>query len=271
MYYCSLNGQHNSQLPLSDRGLAYGDGVFTTGKVLNGQVCYLAQHIQRLINSCEKLNITLPDMHVLEQELIENAMQYTCAVVKIIITAGQGGRGYARQSTLPSNVIVTFSQFPAQYVPWQQHGISVGISEYQLGINPRLAGIKHLNRLEQVLIRQELDARTEDDLLVTNCNGYIVEASSSNVFWFKNGIWFTPILSDSGVAGLKRQQIINLLSKSQQIQQIHASVDELDNITAMVVTNSVMGIVPVHTFNKQTLSIDVSKTLAIAIDKDTCD
>lgn len=271
MYYCSINGQQDSKLGLNDRGLAYGDGVFTTAKVFDGQVCHLIQHLHRLTSSCNKLDITLPDMTFLEQELIENAKQYSCAVVKVIITAGQGGRGYARQSALSSNVIVSFSSFPAHYLDWQEKGISIGISEFQLGINPSLAGIKHLNRLEQVLIRKELDARTEDDLLVTNCNDHIVEASSSNVFWLKNDTWYTPKLVDSGVAGLKRQQILDKLTNSHKIEQVSATVDALDNIDAMVVTNSVMGIVPVHTFNEKMLSLAAGKALAIAVGDNTSD
>lgn len=265
MYYCSVNGQQASELAISDRGLAYGDGVFTTANVIDGQVCYLSQHIQRLVTSCKRLNIAAPDWHFIEQELTENARQYSQAVVKVIITAGQGGRGYSRQGTLSSNTIVSFSSFPLHYLDWQKHGISMGVSEFQLGINPSLAGIKHLNRLEQVLIREELDARTEDDLLVTNCKGIIVEASCSNVFWLKNHTWYTPTLVDSGVAGLKRQQIINTLSVTYDIEEVQAKIEELENIQAMIITNSVMGIVPVHTFNKRSLSVLASIELAKAM------
>jgi 4-amino-4-deoxychorismate lyase len=265
MYYYSVNGQQDSKLSIYDRGLAYGDGIFTTAKVRNGQVCHLSQHIQRLVTSCKKLNIAIPDTNLIEQELADNARQYPSAVVKVIITAGQGGRGYSRQGNSSSNVVVSFSRFPLHYIDWQEQGISMGTSELQLGINPTLAGIKHLNRLEQVLIRQELDARAEDDLLVTNCNGIIVETSCSNVFWHKDGIWYTPSLVDSGVAGLKRQQIINTLSVSHRIEEIQAKLENIDDIQAMVITNSVMGIVPVHTFNNRSLSLQASKELVVAM------
>ena len=265
MYYCSVNGQEVSKLAINDRGLAYGDGVFTTAKVLNGQVRHLPDHMQRLTTSCRALNITAPDTTKIARELTKSARQYAQAVVKIMITAGQGGRGYSRQGTLASNVIISYSSFPEHYFDWQQTGISVGISEYQLGINPNLAGIKHLNRLEQVLIRQELDTRPEDDLLVTNCNGVIVEASCANVFWLKAGIWYTPSLIDSGVAGLKRQQVLNTLPATLAIEQTQLSIDKLEPIDAMVLTNSVMGIIPVHTFNHRALSLEPSKTLINAM------
>jgi 4-amino-4-deoxychorismate lyase len=265
MYYCSVNGQQETMLSVKDRGLAYGDGVFTTAKVVNGQICHLSQHLLRLSSSCKKLNIVVPDLNAIEKELIEQSGQYQQAVVKVMITAGQGGRGYSRVGTSSSNVIVSFSNFPKHYLDWQQNGISMGISEFQLGISPQLAGIKHLNRLEQVLIRQELDNRQENDVLVTNCLGYIVEASCSNVFWLKNDRWYTPSLLDSGVSGLKRQEVINKLFSSYDIEEIQATIEQLDDIQAMVITNSIMDIVPVHTFNNKPLSLAASKQFIMAM------
>lgn len=265
MFYCSVNGQNKNELAINDRGLSYGDGVFTTAKVVNGKICQLNAHMQRLKVSCEKLKLAVPDINAIEQELTTAARQYAQAVAKVIITAGQGGRGYSRQGIANNNVIISFSSFPQHYLDWQQDGITMGISEYQLGINSHLAGIKHLNRLEQVLIRHELDARAEDDILVTNCNGIVVEGSSANVFWLKNNVWYTPKLVDSGVKGLKRQQILSKLAHLYQFEERQATLDELDDIQAMIITNCVMDVIPVHTFNNISLSIEASKVLAIAL------
>lgn len=255
MYYQSINGEQEQHLLINNRGLAYGDGVFTTAKVVNGKVQFLSAHIERLTNSCNKLNISLPDFNTIIAELTEAARKYKLSVAKIIITAGDGGRGYSRQGCSTSNVIITFHPFPGHYLSLQQKGIHLGVSTLKIGINPLTAGIKHLNRLEQVLIRQELDNRIEDDLLVLNCLENVIEATAANVFWFKNNIWYSPTLNDSGVEGLMRNHILQNCSNHCEINLVNAKLSALDSIDAMFICNSVMGVMPVKSFENQILSL----------------
>jgi 4-amino-4-deoxychorismate lyase len=255
MYYQSINGEQEQHLLINNRGLAYGDGVFTTAKVINGKVQFLSAHIERLINSCNKLNISLPDFSIIIDELTEAAQTYKLSVAKIIITAGDGGRGYSRQGCSTSNVIITFHAFPEHYLLLQQKGIHLGVSTLKIGINPLTAGIKHLNRLEQVLIRQELDNRIEDDLLVLNYLENVIEATAANVFWYKNNTWHTPKLDESGVEGLMRNQIIQNCSNHFEINLVNAKLSALDCIEAMFICNSVMGVMPVREFESQKLSL----------------
>jgi 4-amino-4-deoxychorismate lyase len=255
MYYQSVNGEQEQTLSINNRGLAYGDGVFTTTKVTNGKIQFLSAHIERLTNSCNKLNISLPNFSDIIAELTEVANKYKLAVAKIIITAGDGGRGYSRQGTSSSNVIITFHAFPGHYSSLKQKGIQLGISTLKIGINPLTAGIKHLNRLEQVLIRQELDNRNDDDLLVLNCFDNVIEATAANVFWLKNNIWYTPKLDESGVEGLMRNHILQNCSNHYEMSVVNAKLSDLDRIDAMFICNSVMGVMPVRTFEKQKLSL----------------
>jgi len=255
MYYQSINGQQEQQISTNNRGLAYGDGVFTTAKVLNGKIQLLTAHIERLITSCKKLNIAQPDMNKIITELTETAQRFELSVVKVIITTGDGGRGYSRHGCSTSNVIISFHSFPEHYLAWQQQGIHLGVSSLKLGVSPLTAGIKHLNRLEQVLIRQELDCRSEDDLLVLNCFDNIIEASAANVFWLKNDIWYTPQLTDSGVEGLMRNHILQGCSNKRKIVVINAKLSALENIDAMFICNSVMGIMPIRQFQNNTLAL----------------
>jgi 4-amino-4-deoxychorismate lyase len=255
MYYHSINGAQLDSISITDRGLAYGDGVFTTAKVVNGSVQLLSAHIERLISSCQKLNITLPDMNEIMNELTETAKRFELSVAKIIITAGDGGRGYSRRGCSTTNVIITFHAFPEHYVALQHQGIYLGVSSLKIGVSPLISGIKHLNRLEQVLIRQELDNRNEDDLLVLNCFDNVIEASAANVFWLKNNIWYTPILDESGVEGLMRNHILQHCSDHRKINLVNAKLSELDNIDGMFVCNSVMGIMPVRQFQHQNLAL----------------
>ena len=111
MYYCSVNGEQDQALSINNRGLAYGDGIFTTAKVINGKVQLLSAHIERLVDSCNKLSIALPDMDKIAAELIGVAKQFPLSVAKVIITAGNGGRGYSRQGCLESTVIISLIIF----------------------------------------------------------------------------------------------------------------------------------------------------------------
>jgi 4-amino-4-deoxychorismate lyase len=251
--YCSINGLQVNLLSVKNRGLNYGDGLFTTAKIFNGEIEMLDHHLQRLEDGCAWLNIPMVSLSELTQELKAVALPHLKAVIKIVITAGEGGRGYSRIGISPPSVIINISSFPEHYDYWQTKGINLGISQLQLGVNPMLGGLKHLNRLEQVLIRQELDQRDEDDLLVTNIDGYVVESSCANVFWLIDGKLNTPKISSSGIAGLMRAKI---LAKMPETIIKDFTINDLEQVQAMFICNSVMGIVPIEIFNGKRLSLD---------------
>lgn len=253
--YSEIFKSEQNTLPLTERSIAYGDGVFTTAKIQHGAVVDMAKHLARLQMSTKRLAITYDDVGLAEQ-LSRIAKSFELAVLKIVVTAGEGGRGYSRVNSRSQKILITVHEFPMHYQTWSQQGINVGIANTQLGVNPTLAGIKHLNRLEQVLIRQELDAREEDDLLVTNCLNQVIEASAGNLFWLNENEkhWRTPLLTQSGVDGLMRQ---NILAKVPNIIIDEYLPEQLNNITAMFICNSVMGIIPVKTLNGK--SLDVAK------------
>lgn len=252
MMYCSVNGRQVDNISIIDRGFSYGDGVFTTAKIVNGKVDMLTRHIQRLKDSCGILNISIPDINKLQQQIITLAKTYSLAVIKIIITAGEGGRGYSRVGCSVANIIISIYEFPKHYLNWQQKGVSLGTSRLKFGLNPLLSGLKHLNRLEQVLLRQEVDKVDEDDLLVTNINDDIIETSCANIFWFKHEKLYTPELSNSGVAGLMRAAIIDHFKETQIVK---SKITEIECADAIFICNSVMGIVPVNKYNGRILEI----------------
>ena len=249
----------------SDRALAYGDGLFTTAKIANGKVLNLSSHLQRLEKGIKTLSIDA-ELAGLKQRIEMIACEYSLAVLKVLITAGEGGRGYSRLGCSKGKVIISIHDLPSHYEAWQQQGINLGVAKTTLGVNPMLAGIKHLNRLEQVLVRQELDQRSEDDLLVSNCLGQIIEASAGNVFWLTKQqasltaqgdkmTWFTPNLSNSGVDGLARQILVEHLNQSAQysVEVIEQQRLAPNDILSMLVCNSVLGIAPVKVFSGVTL------------------
>ncbi len=260
MIYCSINGVQSQDLAVDDRGLAYGDGVFTTAKIYQGEVQFLKQHVERLLTSCARLAINTQALGDLTSKLSKVASTFDLAVLKVIITSGSGGRGYSRQglSATASNLIIMVFDFPKHYLTQVETGIDLADSVQKIGVNPMLEGIKHLNRLEQVLIRAELDNNVADDLVVTNINNLVVETSSANLFYWQAGKLFTPKLNGSGVDGLMRQHI---LAQCKNCHIVDTRLSDIQAAEAMFTCNSVMGIMPVKSYNGKALSIQPSLQL----------
>ncbi|GAA6173744.1 aminodeoxychorismate lyase [Colwellia sp. KU-HH00111] len=253
MKYCLVNGKPQHQIDIENRGLAYGDGLFTTAKIVNGHIQFLSAHITRLLMGCKTLGMVPPVQNELAKQLTTVAANYSSAVLKVIITAESGGRGYARATSNDHDLIIMVHDYPSHYDDMANTGINLGLSQQQIGLNPMLAGLKHLNRLEQVLLRAELSSRSEDDLLVTNLHNEIIEATSANVFFMIDGQLQTPDVSQSGVNGIMRQVILsqypNTLVKS-------LTLNEIADAQAMFICNCVMGVMPIRRFNNRALAIE---------------
>ena len=280
MKYYSINGERLKTLAINDRGLAYGDGLFTTAKIVNGQIELLEQHIQRLVNGCNQLAISLP-MTLLNGKLTQYlsliVKEHSSAVLKVIITAGTGGRGYSRQGLTDdaTNVIVMIFDYPQHNEKLAKTGVTLGFSLQKMSISPMLAGVKHLNRLEQVLFKQELDNREEDDLVVMNNASQVVEATSGNLFYWLNGQLCTPDVSVSGVNGLMRQFVIANYNQcciqcenqcknqceDREVGIVHTTLEHLALADAMFTCNAITGILPVKIFNKRLLALDKPQRL----------
>ena len=252
MHYYAVNGHSNKDISVANRGFNYGDGVFTTAKISAGQIEFLVEHMQRLVFSCQVLSIDFSQHNEVVKQVIELAKSYQNAVFKIVVCAGAGGRGYSRADVVNSDVIFSIHDVPNHYKLWQSQGIALGRSPLQLGLNPLLKGLKHLNRLEQVLIRSELDQRLEDDVVVSDINNQVIETSTANIFWQKDGKLFTPDLKNSGIYGIARQQLLGLFPDT---QIVHADTALLEQVNAMFICNSIMGIVPVNSYQGRALDI----------------
>ncbi len=252
MKFCSVNGVQQNQITIENRGLAYGDGLFTTAKIIDGKIQYLSSHIERLISGGEKLGLLSLKQAELTEQLSQAAKEYNLAVLKVIITASSGGRGYARPTNPKSDLIIMVHDYPKHYDELAIEGITLGNSKQQIGINPMLGGLKHLNRLEQVLLRQELSNTEADDLVVININNEVIEATSANLFFWLNDRLCTPDIRNSGVNGIMRQII---LQKHPDTLIKKVTLTELSSSQAMFICNCVMGIMPVKSYHGQTLSI----------------
>lgn len=247
-----INGLPAESLSVADRGLAYGHGLFETIALKGAQAIAWQAHFARLQAGAQRLLIPLPDNleQCLEQDLqrllADQSSPSVRQVLKITITRGCGGRGYAVDAAVPINRIVQLSDYPLYPDQPVDNGISVRLCQTCLAIAPRLAGIKHLNRLEQVLARAEWQTSAIREGLVLDAEGYLVEGTMSNLFWCRDGQLYTPRLDRCGVKGIVREQII-CFAEQQGIPLNEGlfKFESLQNADEVFVCNSIIAIWPV--------------------------
>ncbi len=248
-----INGKRSDNLSTLDRGLLYGDGVFETIAIKQGQPQYWQEHLQRLSLGCETLGFSSLNDILLKNEMEQLIDVDQRCVIKIIITRGIGTRGYAPSRHTLTRIIQKFPwpQFPAHYT---SSGIDITLCDLRLVQRTRLAQIKHLNRLEQVLARSEWEDEYQEGL-VCDLDDHIIEATSSNVFFEVDDGLVTPDLKRCGVVGILRNQVINYCSDNGiKLSVRDFGLDEVDTIKGMFLCNSIIGIWPVRNFNKLVMS-----------------
>ncbi|MFT2090899.1 aminodeoxychorismate lyase [Paraglaciecola sp. 2405UD69-4] len=247
-----VNGHRQSNISLSDRGLQYGDGCFTTMAYEHGKVELFDAHIQRLKQACKRLSILFKDWAFLNQCILESLHDKQSCVLKVIITRGSGGRGYSPLGANAPTFIISHHPIPNHYTNWQREGITVGLSDIALSRQPLLAGIKHLNRLEQVLIKKSCADTSYDDVIVRDTESNVIETSIGNVFWYENGSWFTPDLNQSGVEGVMRNYVMAKIKEfGLNLNVIEAPIDALCDAKAAFICNSLMKVVPLKSLEDE--------------------
>ena len=246
MYW--LNGHPATDIALSDRAVQFGDGCFTTARVLDGHVQWLPAHIARLQRGAAALMISGVDWQALTQEIVQAAGEQGQGVLKAVITRGSGGRGYSPAGCLQPTRIVTTSLYPAHYGAWRERGVTLSVSPVALAQSPLLAGIKHLNRLEQVMIRMHLEQTTADEALVLDTSGMLVECCAANLFWRIGRRVMTPDVTLSGVDGIMRQHILALLADhpDYQAEIVRAPPAALAEAEEVFICNALMPLLPVN-------------------------
>ncbi|EEQ11978.1 Aminodeoxychorismate lyase [Yersinia mollaretii ATCC 43969] len=242
-----INGVEQNLISASDRSVQFGDGCFTTARVTLGRILWLDKHILRLQQATERLLMPTVNWNALTQEMVEAANHTEEGVLKVIISRGSGGRGYSGTTCQHPTRIISLSDYPAHYLSWRERGISLALSPIPLARSPLLAGVKHLNRLEQVLIRAHLEHTTADEALVLDTEGMLVECCAANLFWRKNEVIFTPDLSQSGVDGIMRQQIMACLAAhGRQVEIVAQPLSALADADEVIICNALMPLLPVN-------------------------
>ncbi|MYB88950.1 MAG: aminodeoxychorismate lyase [Proteobacteria bacterium] len=243
-----VNGQACENITVLDRGLLYGDGLFETMAVRHGSVRFLEDHLHRLQTGCQVLGLTGLDLDTLKKEVARTINADKECIIKVIITRGTGDRGYRPVHQALTRIVQKFPWpvFPQAY---QDRGIDITLCKFRLSHQPRLAQIKHLNRLEQVLARSEWEDEFQEGL-VCDAQDHVIEATASNVFFEANGGLVTPDLSQCGVAGVLRGQIIRYCQRHNIELSVRAvSLGEAAEMDAMFICNCIIGIWPVKRFD----------------------
>lgn len=256
----------SEQLDISQqRAFLYGDAHFTTAKVRQGQIEHLNLHIARLQEAHKRLKFSPLLWKKLISTMEDIALNHELAVMKVQISRGQSVRGYGQTLRTNPAIFISISSLPDEFEKKFAEPIALSVVNTRLAQQPLLAQIKHCNRLEQVLVAQELESLNLEDGLVCDTEDNIIETSKANLLWFAKGQWFTPSLNECGVAGVMRSY---LMSK-ENIQQQTIAVDEfLNQVEAAVICNSLMGVRLVSKINDKPLDITAGQAFKLKIEKD---
>ena len=230
----------SAMIPSDDRGLAYGDGVFETVLVQNGQPSLWQWHCARLMRGCRRLGFEPPNQAALDS-LMMGIPTDGCYVFKLIVTRGSGGRGYCPPAEPVPQIVQRLMPFTPQPERWQQ-GIDVRVCELTMSCQPRLAGIKHLNRLENVLARQEWQTPRIAEGLLCNARSEVIEATAMNVAWYAKGHWYTPHTHECGVMGTLSAALMD----AGTLLPSTLALTSLPAVQHVCVFNSVQGVWPIR-------------------------
>lgn len=238
-----VNGQRTDHVSALDRGLALGDGLFETIAVRGGGVRCWSEHGERLLGGCRRLGLPMPDLDELWREIEQCRDGAPDGTVRVTWTRGPGSRGYAIPAVVePTRVVAWFCGIPR--LP--DRPLRLRWCETRLAENPVLAGLKHLNRLEQVLARAEWDDDDIDEGLMRSTGGAVIECTSSNLFLVTDGRLRTADLSDCGVGGVMRRRVLELAAMAGIRPEIgRLAVDDVLAADEVFITNVSRGIAPV--------------------------
>lgn len=253
---------------LGDRGFQYGDGLFETIAVVDGQPCLWDAHMARLSDGCRQLNLPLPDPALLRTECQMFVGGLARAVLKIYWTAGDSSRGYRRPHPLKARRILRVSKW-SQVDP-TRHWV-VRLCQHRLGDNPRLAGWKHLNRLEQVLGRSEWTDESADEGIMCGLDGRVVSGTMSNLIVQKGETLLTPPVDRAGIAGVVRGLFLALASDDPAaVRQDTLSVRQVVDADALYMTNSLIGVVRVRRFDDREYDMSVRENALVESVRAAC-
>ena len=241
-----VNGRDGAGLDPADRGLQYGDGLFETMAIRDGRVRFFDWHLERLADGARRLALRLPDREELRAQVMRTRPE-GAGVVKLIVTRGVGGRGYRAEAGIGPTLVTAGYDWPAWPASAWTDGIRLRYCSTRLARNPALAGIKHLNRLEQVLARGEWDDERIAEGLMLDDLGQVICGTQSNLFAVVGGEIVTPPVDQCGVAGIMRRAFRDWSHDHAAAVIVGAlRPEDLAAASELLVTNALIGAWPVR-------------------------
>lgn len=247
MHSYLINGDFNQSISPLDRGFTYGDGVFRTMVMRSGLPVNWPLHYQKLVADCAAIGIVCPSAELLMSDFlqlfsIEDIDSEKQEVAKIVVTRGEGERGYKPSAvTTPTRVIVR-SAMPQYSKEYYVGGVQLHVCNTRLASQVKLAGVKHLNRLENILARMEWRDESIFDGVLLDQQGDVIECTMSNIFARFDKVLVTPDLSECGVSGITRQRICDLSSTlNLTVEVARLSLSRMMQAEELIVCNSLYG------------------------------
>lgn len=251
-----IDGCPQETIAADDRGLLYGDGLFETIRCIDGEPRLWREHLARLRHGCMQIKIPfdIPDSVLLEEA--KTAVGAESGVLRLTVTRGSGPRGYRSPVISRPRRIMQFSPLGASSnADRRSKAARATLCHTRLAHQPMLAGLKHLNRLEQVVARSEWADEYFEGFMQDQA-GNLVEGTMSNLFLVKQGVLTTPELSRCGVEGVMRGLVMaQARSLGIDVSVAAVTLKDAEQADGIFVTNSLLGIVPVHEFRGRTYSV----------------
>ena len=254
-----INGLNSDSVAVLDRGLQYGDGVFETIAFIQGTAPLWDRHMTRLTAGCRTLSLPRQDV----ARLADEARQLLHSddglsgrrVVKIIITRGEHGHAYFPGQGDATRILYTRS-WPQRAQQTGVEGIVLHHCQTRLATGSPLAGLKTLNRLEQVVAAAEIRKAGFQEGLLCDADGFMVEALMSNLFWSKRGDLYTPLLDRCGVSGVMRAEVIEQAKQfGMRVHEVRETPEVLESAQAMFLSNA-LGLTAVREFSGRHMDVD---------------
>jgi 4-amino-4-deoxychorismate lyase len=251
-----VNGTPDPQVSALDRGLHFGDGLFETIACMRGRPRFLSLHLERLALGCSRLSINAPSSDELREEVCSLAHDVDRAIVKLVLSRGTAvGRGYVVTGGEKATRITIRYAWPDEDPAWLQDGVRVRKAELRLGENPALAGIKHCNRLEQILARNEWTDPGIFEALLFSSSGRLISGTMSNVFIVHGSRLCTPLLDLCGVAGVMRRVVLREARRAGiAVDECVLGIRDLEAADELFLTNARIGIWPVRSLDERPMS-----------------
>ncbi len=250
-----INGELTDAVSTRDRGFQYGDGLFETLAVQRGTPLLLDKHLARLGAGAERLGFQVSPA-LLRQEAEQLCRGVERGVLKIIVTRGISGRGYRGDPTATPTRVLSLSDWPAYSASYVKEGVDVRLCRTRLAAQPALAGLKHLNRLEQVLARAEWGDEYAEGLMQDE-SGNIVEGTMTNVFLVRDKALVTPALERCGVEGIMRAEVLERAARLGIAYRIETvTPEQLEQAQEIFLTNCLIGLWPVRRVEHRSYAID---------------